>query len=97
MHDTTLTQGITFGFSFPLIISFGFQVYIQFEVTVVSMVAYRKKKERLRQVEAKLKAIPNSLAFIKEVKQGGGFSHEIAQKAVIATGGSSAEDALLGH
>lgn len=94
MADTTLTQGITFGFSFPLIISFGFQVYIQFEVTVASIVAYRKKKERLRLIQSKLKAIPNAIKFIEEVKASGGFSTELAQKAVIATKGTSAEDAL---
>jgi hypothetical protein len=94
IYDTTLTQGLTIGLSLPFFISFGFQTTIQFEVSVKSMVAYRKRKEKLRLVEKKLKAIPNAWEIIRELEIGGGFRRDVAQNAVLATNGSSTEDAL---
>ena len=58
------------------------------------MVAYRKRKDRLRLVQKRLESIPRADAIIQELEIGGGFTREVAQQAVMATNGSSVEDAL---
>lgn len=89
----TLTQGIVFGISIPLVLSFGFQTSIYFEVTASSLISYRVKKEKLRVLKKKLKSIPNSEEMVNEV-QAGGYSLGLAQHAICATEGRSVEEAL---
>ena len=91
--DVTLIQGVSFGISIPLIISMGFQTSITFECTVKSLVRYRMKKDRLRAFKKRLKNIPDADRMIREV-EAGGFSHEMAQRAVVETGGVGEEAAL---
>lgn len=90
--DVTLTQGVTFGVTIPFI-NVGFQTSIQFEVTAESLIAYRKRKNKLRAFLKRLKAIPNAEDIIKAVVAGG-FTREVAQRAVVATNGAGESQAL---
>lgn len=90
--DVTLTQGVCFGVTIPLLYV-GFQTSIQFEVTAQSLIAYRKRKHKLRVFLKRLKAIPYAEDIIKEVVAGG-FTREVAQRAVVATNGAGDSEAL---
>ena len=69
--DVTLTQGLELGVSIPLILSVSFKTKINFEVTVKSLVEYRKRKDRLRHSAKQLKSIPDAQEMIAEVESGG--------------------------
>jgi hypothetical protein len=90
--DVTLTQGVVFGVSLPLIYV-GFQTSIQFEVTAKSLIYYRKRKNKLRNFQKRLKKIPNAEELVEGVMFGG-FSREIALRAVVNTGGVGESEAL---
>ena len=91
--DVTLTQGVVFGVSLPMIYV-GFQTAIQFEVTARSLIAYRKRKNKLRIFQKKLKKIPNAEEIAAEVVAGG-FTRELALRAVVATDGVGETEALI--
>ena len=90
--DVTLTQGVSFGVSIPLVYV-GFQTSIQFEVTARSLIQYRKRKHKLRAFMKKLKSIPHAEQLVEDVMRGG-FSREVAQRAVVATDGRGEMEAL---
>jgi hypothetical protein len=90
-QKSTIARGSSIGFYLPFFISVGFTIQVTFEVDVSSLIRARQRRKRLKQFAKELKTV--NAAFVAEVMQQG-FPELLAQRAVIATGNSSVEDAL---
>ena len=82
---------MSLGFYLPLFLTVGFSLNIDITVTVSSLCNYRAKLKEKKQFESDLKTIDPALV---EALCAQGFNQLIAQRAVIATGSRSEEEAL---